>query len=370
VLQVPDRRRLTARVPTPAKAFLRRVLDFDPLTYLPERPRPAAGPPTVGLVGWYGWGNYGDELFVEVFREHLEPAVELRPVLDPGRRHQAGWLIGAAVRRSDAILIGGGDILNPAGGYDAYWHSSYLRRPVFVAGVGVPTWALPSQAAVDRLRRFLRHPSVRFLATRDDESSAWVREVIQPLVPVLTGPDLVCALGLPEVTRPSDPPILGIVVRRRQAPDDLIHVRRLGERAQALGYRVRRIVLATGRTRLRDLEATAEIGLPETELVTSDDLVVLTRAIGECSVLASMKFHGVVVATMFGIPALVLMPTAKNRNFMRRIGRSELVTAYSAPDLAERLDVKLEPISDEVIVELRDGATAILTQIRAGIGRG
>jgi len=349
-----------------ARAGRRTLDDFDPYRYLPDANGQTATP-AVGVVGFYGWGNYGDELFLEVFREHLEPAVTLRTVLDPDRRHQSGRVIGATVRSSDAILIGGGDILNPARAHDAYWHRSYLRRSVFVAGVGVPTWAGPSPRAIDRLRRFLRHPNVRFLATRDEESSRWVTDTIEPFVPVLTAPDLVCALTLPAVDRPSDPPILGIVVRRRTSPDDLTAVRRLGTRAAELGYRVRRIVLATGTTRLRDLEATAELGLDSTELVESNDLATLTRAIGECTVLASMKFHGVVVATMYGIPGIVLMPTSKNRYFMRRIDRPDLISVYSAPDLSDRLEERLAPIPDDVVAGLRAGAVAILTQLRDGI---
>ncbi len=353
-----------------ARAGRRAVTDFDPYAYLPESARDATARPVVGVVGFYGWGNYGDELFLKVFREYLEPAIALQTVLDPERRHQNGRLIGAAVRASDAMLIGGGDILNPARAHDAYWHRSYLRRPVFVAGVGVPTWATPVPSAIDRLRRFLRHESLRFLATRDDESSQWIRETIDPVVPVVTAADLVCALTLPVVARASDPPILGIVVRRRSTPDDLTQVRRLGQRAQEIGYRVRRIVLATGRTRVRDLEATAELGLPEAELVDSDDLTVLTSAIGECSVLASMKFHGVVVATMYGIPGLVLMPTAKNRNFMRRIDRPDLVAAYDAPDLGDRLEAGLERIPDDVTAGLRAEAASVMAQVRAGIAGG
>ena len=347
-----------------ARAGRRAADDFDPYAHLPERPRPTSDRPVVGLVGWYGWGNYGDELFHEVFRENLEPDVALRSVLDSNQRRQSGRRIGAHVRTSDAILIGGGDILKPSRTHDAYWHRSYLRRPVYVAGVGVPTWEAPVRQAVDRLRRFLTDPSVRFIATRDEESSAWVRETLAPTIPVATAPDLVCALSLPEIERPADPPILGIVVRRRSTPDDLSQVRRLGERAREIGYRVRRIVLATGRTRVHDLEATRELGLPDAELVVSDNLAVLTRAIGECTVVASMKFHGVVVATMFGIPGLVLMPTAKNRNFMRRIGRPDLIAVYSAPDLAERLEAGLAPIPPEVRDELRGGAARILSEIR------
>ena len=190
---------------------------------------------------------------------------------------------------------------------------------------------------LEPLRRFFQHASVRYVGVRDQASADYIRQRLEPRVPVITTPDLVCALELPEVVRPTDPPIFGVAVRRRQDADDLSAVRKLAVRAQELGYRVRRIVLATGRTKERDLEATAALGLPDTELIASDDLMTITRAIGECTAMASMKFHGFVVATMYGVPSFVLMPTAKNRYLVETLGRPDLMSHYGDHELADRL---------------------------------
>src|SRR5262245_4076472 len=45
------------------RRMVRRVTRFDPLARVPRRPRPAGAPPTIAVVGWFGHGNYGDELF-------------------------------------------------------------------------------------------------------------------------------------------------------------------------------------------------------------------------------------------------------------------------------------------------------------------
>jgi polysaccharide pyruvyl transferase WcaK-like protein len=354
------RRRLGAY----GRAATRRVAD--PLAYMPWGDRPPTNAPAVGLVGFYGWGNYGDELFGEVFREHLADPIQLHTVLNPDAG-RFGRRVGAAVRRADALVIGGGDIVIPWATSSQYWERAYLRRPVFITGVGVPTFRESRWATVTTLGRFFQHPNVRYIGTRDATSSAWIERELQPAVPVVTAPDLVCGLTLPPVVRPTDPPIFGVAVRQRAEPDDLTQVRRLCERAISLGYRVRRIVLATGRTRLRDLEATAGVGLPDTELVSSDDLAVISQAIGECTVVASMKFHGVVVATMYGVPAFVLMPTAKNQYFVRDIGRPDLLSRYSDPDLPDRLTHDVAPISLEVRQRLRTGAVEAVTDLRRRI---
>jgi polysaccharide pyruvyl transferase WcaK-like protein len=269
-----------------------------------------------------------------------------------------------AVRASDLMLIGGGDIVVPWTPYSRYFDKAYLRRPVFVAGVGVPTWNRATPAGLAFLRRFFMHEQVRFVASRDEASSAWIREHLEPVAPVVTSPDLVWGLTLPPATRITDPPVFGVAVRRRKGRDDLSEVRRICVRAQELGYRVRRIVLATGRTRVRDLEATDELDLPGTELVASDDLAVISRAIGECTAMASMKFHGFVVATMYGVPCFVMMPTAKNRYLVEAIGRPDLLSVYNDPTLSERLTADPVPIAPEVRTRLRAEARTFLADLR------
>ena len=320
----------------------------------------------MGLVGFYGHGNYGDELFLEVFREHLGSDVDLRPLLDPAGRTLATRL-GARIRASDAILIGGGDIMIPWETTTHYFVPAYLRRPVLIAGIGVPTWGQSLPHVVERLRTFVSSPSVRFLGTRDAESTAWIEGQLRPTIPVRTAADLVCGLTLPAVDKPAGAPIFGVIVRSRREPDDLTHVRRLCARAIELGYRVRRIVLATGRVRAEDEVATAALELPDTELVASDDLAVLSRAIGECSAIASMKFHGVVVATMYGVPAIAMMPTTKTLNFMRRIDRTDLLSFFGDPELPSRLVPGIAPIAVETRDQLRAEAINHLGDLRAAI---
>ena len=345
------------------RSVIRRVTRLNPLAYL-DPPRRAPGtPPVVGIVGFYGHGNYGDELFLEVFREHLGASFDLRSILDPSNVTVARRL-GSAIREADAILIGGGDILKPWPNASRYWERSYLRRPVFVAGIGVPTWSPPVPEAVAELGGFFRHPALRFVGVRDPESNGWIEANLRPTAPVVTAPDLVCGLSLPPVERPAGQPIFGVVVRSREQPDDLTNVRRLCERAIQLGYRVRRIVLATGRVRRQDEIATEGLGMPETELVASDDLDEISRAIGECTAISSMKFHGVVVATMYGVPAIATMPTLKTRSFLGDIGRSDLLSAYSDPDLPTFLREDLAPISDGTRTELRSAAVAHLADLR------
>lgn len=332
-----------------------------PPELLPHR---ASSPPRTGIVGFYGPGNYGDELFLDVFREHLAAASTLT-VLGAGGDAPTGADLRAAVRAQDAIVIGGGDLIVPWRSGDRYWSTDFLRRPVHVIGVGVPTWREPKPAAMRVLRRFLQHASVRSITARDEESAAWIREHLEPRVPVAMAADLVFALTLPPVTRPDGPPILGIVVRWRNDHDDFATVRAMAERARGRGYRLRSIVLATSDVRRKDEAALARLGLPVDETVASDDLAALSRAIGECTMLVSHKFHGTVVAAAYGVPSISMSTTDKNRNLLHRLGRPELLCAFDDPRLPELVVADPAPLDPAILETMRAEARASLATLRA-----
>jgi len=328
------------------------------------------GPLRVGVVGFYGHGNYGDELFFDVFRQYFGE-FELINVVDLPKSPYLSRNIDDILDEVDVFLIGGGDLLRPWAVDRRYFNPRYLEKPVFVVGVGAATlWHKDYQAkdaAIAEYQRFFRHPNVKFIGVRDDESKAWVAERIAPTAPLKSAPDIVCALDLPLVHRPLDPPILGLVTRfrpDRETPDDYTMIKRLADEYIANGWRIRHLILGTDAVGKRDVANSSDLEIPGKELVYSDNLDDLTRAIGECSAFASMKFHGTVVATMYGIPSLVLIPTPKNRNFMRRLDRLDLMAKFDAADLVEKSAAFSRGHSDETIQWLRAGAQELLYEVR------
>lgn len=338
-------------------------------TRAPAGPRPtppsvSGRRPVVGIAGFYGHGNYGDELFLEVFEQHLGPHVDLKVLADLPDAPYYSRPVRDLVAEVDAIVIGGGDILQPSNQDPRYFNHEFLAKPVFVAGVGVPRYAAadaPQEKAeiVERHRAFLSHPNVRRIGVRDDSAARWVREKLDPPLEVLVAPDIVCSLDLPEATKPAGAPVLGVVTRFRPklaAPDDYTQLERLAQHALDQGWRVRHIILGTGDVGRRDLENAEDFHLPGKEVVHSEDLDDLSRAIGGCTALASMKFHGTVVATMYGVPSIVLVPTLKNRTFMGRIGLGALVSSFDSPRLVEVFTERPE-VRDEDVARIRDAAT-------------
>ena len=93
----------------------------------------------LGLVGYYGFGNYGDELFREVFEASF-PGDRVEVLHDSPRAPWFSEGVAPAVSRVDRVIIGGGDLVIPWARSELYWRREYLEKPVHIAGVGVPTW--------------------------------------------------------------------------------------------------------------------------------------------------------------------------------------------------------------------------------------
>ncbi|NBU30358.1 MAG: polysaccharide pyruvyl transferase family protein [Actinobacteria bacterium] len=328
--------------------------------------------PVIGLVGFFGWGNYGDELFVDVWRQFLEPHFEVRVLPDMQAKPYYSRGIARAVAKVDAIVIGGGDLVVPWSFSDLYWHKHYLTKPVFIGGVGVPRWGNNVEWIVRGMREFFQHPSVKYIYARDPQSRAWIEQHLQPTATLTDAPDLVCALDLPAAVKPVQP-VFGYTTRYldpERYPDrdaDYEHIHIAARRMQELGYKVRHVILGVDAVGLRDREDAKRMLLPDEELVYSQDISVLSRAIGECTVFASMKFHGTVVATMYAVPSVVIMPTTKSRNFLIRIDREDLMSHYSSAQMPHIVAALPAPIAPESVETLRQQSTAELLRIRDAI---
>ncbi len=312
--------------------------------------------PRIGLVGFFGWGNFGDELFLLAHKRFLSDVCEPVRLNDLTQRPYFSRPLPELVKEFDGFVIGGGDLIIPWHMSHLYFRNRYLERPVFVAGVGVPTWQSGDAEVIKAYRRFFRSSSVKMIMARDPESVAWITGNLAPRVPVDFFPDLVCALDLPSV-EPDPEPTFGVVLRhRRDSEDDFSKVRALCDRAEASGYRIKHIVLGTAAVGANDLIVANRFRKPGEEVVHSEDILDLCSAIGRCHALASMKFHGTVVATMYSVPSISLSLTDKNQNFLKLVGRPELIGGFNAADLPQRFAHVLIPIESTVPPKLKSGA--------------
>jgi polysaccharide pyruvyl transferase WcaK-like protein len=201
-------------------------------------------------------------------------------------------------------------------------------------GLGVPTYKLGgNKDAIEHFRAFFRHPNCKLVMVRDPESAKWVREVIQPRCEVEWRPDPVCAMKRPGKVK-SEQKTLGVVMRsHRSFTGNLGPVRKLIDQAKAQDYAVKHLVLGTAGIGSADGELAQTLAQEGEEVFVSESLTDLCSEISSCSLLATIKFHGMIVAAMYGIPSIALSVTPKNRNFLKMIGRSEMLGGYNQPDI-------------------------------------
>lgn len=317
----------------------------------------------IGLVGYFGWGNYGDELFLEVYKRAFagHELIFFHTAEPAGLKSDVEDLVDSV----DAIVIGGGDLLIPWYKSWLYWDERFLKKPVFIFGIGVPTWGKINTEVMEHYRRFLSHPNVRLIGLRDAESLAWVQKNLLAEGPFGFWPDMVLALDFP-VQQP-DSNRVGFVLRHQNTyvTEPLY---RAAEVVAAANKDLALIFLSTGRSKNDDLEVMRHFDFPNIDLIHRDSLQGQSNAIASCSHLVSMKFHGVVASYKCRVPFISLSGADKFKSFCMQTHNE----AYSSNWADPALPAKLEKLfadggdfsnQDDLVNEARKGVEALRSAV-------
>lgn len=326
----------------------------------------------VGLVGYYGWGNYGDEFFKEVLEKEL-PDFEFRTAHDVA---PDGALVldnlEANVDSVDVMMIGGGDLVIPYALSPLYWRDEFLRRPVVIYGVGVPKWGGYDQNVAMTMRTFFQHPSVKFVTARDEESRDWIETHLKPGAPLGCEPDIVCAYSHRYVVPKGR--VFGLVLRHQGNDLNKEAVRTVLDTARSHGYHPRVLMLATDKTLFDDFQQIPKLDLGDVDIVVRSSVELLTDELIACDKVASMKFHGCVVSMSHNVPCLALSQANKFKNFYTELDCLQWLSSLNDPMLADKLKSLLDApgfsFPEEVRSQARRGIAELGRQLeRAASGR-
>lgn len=310
----------------------------------------------IGLVGFFGWGNYGDELFHRIWTNSVGAVHETSLVHDKLEYPYFSRPAGTIIEEFDGIIIGGGDLVIPNKISPLYWNRAWLKKPVYISGVGVPTWIKTEAPDVmERLQYFFQHPNVRYISARDIESAEWIRKKLSPKIEVRSHADLAFS-GFYPPARKFGKPTVGISLRTHRADSDPTILVNACRQLQSEGYDILNIVMATGKTRAADLKVAQDFPLENQIIFESEEIDEISSAIGGLEVLISNKFHGTVVASTYGVSSVVLSSTSKSRNLYRRLGRTPLLSSAADEGLLEKVRLAKMPLSEDALLAVRQEA--------------
>lgn len=297
--------------------------------------------PRIGIAGSFGRGNYGDELYVKNYEYWFSPWAKIFLMSGLPRQTYLSKLKNEFVDMMDTIVIGGGDLLCPYRekiDHD-FINNSYLRRPVHVAGIGVELnrqEILPG--VLERWTRFLTNDNIRSISNRDLGSASWIRKHIQPSLEVLDHPDMVLALPLPKAVKPEGAPIVGLTTRHIKHEKEYRVMERAAAYLTTKGWKVRHIIGGVGGHGAKDFENSKLLRHENKEVIYTENLDEISRALGECSLVLSMKLHTTIVSAMYGVPTISVNPVVKARAFMKSIGCEDLTVSPMTDDLMNILE--------------------------------
>jgi hypothetical protein len=261
----------------------------------------------IGVIGYYGYGNVGDEFILSNLRQILAPH-RVVPLA-------AGLLEGAGTIRRlnsfDFLILGGGGLYrreppSPFATFDRW--GQQLRTPIGVLGLGfaqlAPRHVTATRALVEK---------AAFFVVRDEES----RELIaHPKVDV--APDLTFYNPLPwQAPRGEDETAYcGVNLRPAHAG-----IERWIEAVRQLATEIRPLPFSNhpalgDREALADLDPDCPVAFRVEDLLAAD-------------VMVATAFHAVVFAIQAGIPFVAIDYDVKVARLMREVGLEQCMLGWN-----------------------------------------
>ncbi len=287
--------------------------------------------PRMFLVGYYGFGNAGDELILRAALADLRaaaPGLEVTVLShDPAStetdhgvtavpRHRPDRVL-AAVREADLVLVGGGGLLQDATGAGTVPYYAGLAWTGRVLGRGSAGYAL----GVGPLRRRASRWWIRMgfagapLSVRDEGSAEWLVScgIAREQITVTADPVWGLEMGDQEVAPTHDnvrsgipvPRRIGIALRPWPGWEDAAE--RIAEGCRR-AFDAELVAIPFHPALDRSIAERVARAHPRGQVADWASLDDLVRAVAGCDLIVTMRYHAGVLAARLGIPFMALSP--------------------------------------------------------------
>ena len=311
----------------------------------------------IAVSGYYGMGNFGDDLFLHTLRQIFD-----NHTLYP-------WTSHIDPKLSDAVIIGGGDLITPYSFNRYYFHPLLKLQPFWLYGVGIvdayPEHTWPADQVAE-YRSVITH--AKRAVFRDDRSSD-IAKRLQFHHHVETEPDIVFGYREPRIPikRFSQKPTIGICVFSYDS-FPLENMTKLLSHLIQLGYHIVLIpVIHHPANRYADhqtcllLQKSVKKNHPASSIETLPlllDLELTYSYLQAVDFLITFKLHPALAALRAGIPILAFSRMNKVKSLLGSFDLESYYCDYNLP---------LESMIDQTALFLKespDRVDKIMPRIR------
>lgn len=303
----------------------------------------------IGVMGYYGFGNTGDEIILDNLRSFLAPhRVVPFPVGFPASREALKRL-----NNFDFLILGGGGLYNsnvppsPFANFGGWLDS--LDTPIGVLGLGMEKLDAPFLAAT---HKFV--DKARFFIVRDEQSSQFIGHPKVQVAPDLT---FYTPLQIAAYEKNEEEVICGVNLRptRPGVSEWIKAISVLPCRKRAIPFSVH--------PELGDQEALKALDPTCPTQFMEDSYVGLDLMVGTA-------FHAVVLAIQAGVPAIAISYNPKVGRLMQEVGLAEYMLEWHEWDQLGALHektIKNQEIIREHMLAYTTAATEKLQRVLAGV---
>ncbi|WP_422657330.1 polysaccharide pyruvyl transferase family protein [Paenibacillus sp. EC2-1] len=284
----------------------------------------------IAVSGYYGMGNFGDDLFLHTLRQIFD-----NHTLYP-------WTSHIDPQHSDAVIIGGGDLITPYSFNSYYFHPLFKQLPTWLYGVGIVDVYPEHTWPADQVAEYRAIISKAKRAVFRDDRSAAIAKRVQFHHHVETDPDIVFGYREPRIPikRYSKKPTIGLCVFSYDS-FPLDNMTKLLSHLMQRGYHVVLIpVIHHPGNRYADyetclsLQKMVQTNSPASSIETMPfllDLELTYSYIQAVDFLISFKLHPSLVALRAGVPVLAFSHMNKVESLLSCFDLERYYCDYNLP---------------------------------------